>query len=53
MKFLRRLILQLALLAVVALLGYLAYLHFTGKPSSLFGLSFNRPLQAEPTPMRI
>ena len=53
MKFLSRLILQLAQLAVVALLGYLAYLHFTGKPSSLFGLSFNRPLQAEPTPMRI
>ena len=46
MKFLRRLILQLVLLAVVALLGYLAYSHFTGKPSSLFGLSFNRPLQA-------
>lgn len=53
MKFLRQLIICLVLLGIVAGLGRLAYLHFSGKKISLFGMSVNRSLQAEPTPMRI
>ncbi|MGN0233886.1 MAG: DUF4230 domain-containing protein [Bacteroidaceae bacterium] len=53
MKFLRRLIIRLILMATLALLGWMAYLYLSGTSRSLFSFSAGSSLQADPTPMRI